>query len=237
MQPRAAGSRSSRSRSESAPCERRPRTGLRTGSFEARKPGRLCSASPSGRSLPERYHRRSRGDSLARSLHVGEPTAPPIDGSSDPPRGGVGGFETLKAPQRTNLIKGNPFGGSWDRATLCSRRFDQPGPHDRRLLREKPAAGSGGTSADHHLVPIRRADHRKPHLLAPERRITRRNDTALFQGIAGTTSGETNDRRASSTERCAAAREGNALKGATPRAPPARNKAGRVRGGVQGTKR
>jgi hypothetical protein len=46
-----------------------------------------------------------------------------------------------------------------------------------------------------------------------------------------------NGKRASITERCAASREGNALKGATPRALPARNKAGTVRGGVQGVVR
>jgi hypothetical protein len=63
------------------------------------------------------------------------------------------------------------------------------------------------------------------------------NDAALFQGITGTTSEETNDRRASGIERCTATREGKTLKGATPWAPPARNKAGRARSGVQGTQR
>jgi hypothetical protein len=60
---------------------------------------------------------------------------------------------------------------------------------------------------------------------------------AWFQGITGTASGETNGKRVSGAERRTAAREGNALEGATPGAPPARNKAGRGRGGVQGTKR
>jgi len=41
-----------------------------------------------------------------------------------------------------------------------------------------------------------------------------------------------NDRRASGTERCTAPREGKALKGAIPRALPARNKAGTARDGV-----
>jgi hypothetical protein len=145
--------------------ECRPRTGLRAGSFEARKPGRLCSVSPSGRSLPERHHRRSRGDSFASYLRAVEPTAPTIDGSSDPPRGGVGGFETPEGTATYEPIKGNPFGGSWERAALCSRRFDQPEPHDQCLFREELEAGAGGTSAGHHLAPIRRADHRKPHLV------------------------------------------------------------------------
>jgi hypothetical protein len=46
-----------------------------------------------------------------------------------------------------------------------------------------------------------------------------------------------NGRRAKGIERCPAAREGKALKGETPMAPPARNKAGRGRGGVQGMQR
>jgi hypothetical protein len=46
-----------------------------------------------------------------------------------------------------------------------------------------------------------------------------------------------NNRRASGTERCTAPREGKALKGATPRALLARNKARTVRGGVQGAQR
>jgi len=46
-----------------------------------------------------------------------------------------------------------------------------------------------------------------------------------------------NNRRASGTERCTAPREGNALKGATPRALLARNKARTARGGVQGAQR
>lgn len=46
-----------------------------------------------------------------------------------------------------------------------------------------------------------------------------------------------NARRAAGTERCTAPREGNALKGATPWALRARNKARTVVGGVQGAKR
>jgi hypothetical protein len=46
------------------------------------------------------------------------------------------------------------------------------------------------------------------------------------------TSWRSNDKKASGTERCTAPREGKALKGAIPRALPARNKAGTARGGV-----
>jgi hypothetical protein len=46
-----------------------------------------------------------------------------------------------------------------------------------------------------------------------------------------------NARRARCVERRTAPWKGKALKGATPWAPPARNKAGRARGGVQGAKR
>jgi hypothetical protein len=237
MQPRAAGSRSSRSRSESAPLGRRPRTGLRAGSFEARKPGRLLQREPFGVIVAG-----TAPSAVQRCLVREKPPCGRANGTND--RWIFGStdqwrrrFRIVEGTATCEPIKGNPFGGSWDRAELCSKRLDQPGPHDRSLLREEPGAGSGGTSADHHLAPIRRADHRRSHLIGSGTADHPSNDTAFFQGIAGTTSGETNDRRASGTERCTAAREGNALKGATPRAPPARNKAGRVRGGVQGTKR
>jgi hypothetical protein len=142
----------------------------------------FCSESPSGRPLPERNHRRSRGVSFARHLRVGEPTALLIDGSSDPPKSGVGGFDTQTAPQRADLSKGTPQGAPGIAHRSARRGSTSPNPTTRASFLEAQEAGSGGTSADHHVEPIRRADHRQPHLLAPERRITRRTTRYYSRG-------------------------------------------------------
>lgn len=91
----------------------------------------FCSESPSGRPLPERNHRRSRGVSFARHLRVGEPTALLIDGSSDPPKNGVGGFDTQTAPQRADLSKGTPSGAPGIAHRSARRGSTSPNPTTR----------------------------------------------------------------------------------------------------------